>query len=272
MFSPYSYKLPLFVSIVLHALVVAMLLVEWPSKVTIPEPVPQHVMAEIVQVESAAEKERKRKAEQVKRQQQEAKRKAEQQRQAAEKKKREEAAAKAAAEKKAKDAAIKAKADADKKAAEQKKAEQKKAEQQKAAEQKKLAQQQAAEKELFDRLFEEQLAAEQKEQEQARLQAERAMAIESDFMDQIRAHVSSYWRYPSVVKPEQEVTVKISLVPTGQVVQVVVTKGSGNALLDSSVVAAVNQASPLPVPKDMQVFEKSFRNFTMKFRPENASW
>lgn len=267
MFSPYSYKLPLFVSIVLHALVVAMLLVEWPSKVTIPEPVPQHVMAEIVQVESAAEKERKRKAEQVKRQQQEAKRKAEQQRQAAEKKKREEAAAKAAAEKKAKEAAIKAKAEADKKAAEQKKAEQ-----QKAAEQKKIAQQQAAEKELFDRLFEEQLAAEQKEQEQARLQAERAMAIESDFMDQIRAHVSSYWRYPSVVKPEQEVTVKISLVPTGQVVQVVVTKGSGNALLDSSVVAAVNQASPLPVPKDMQVFEKSFRNFTMKFRPENASW
>lgn len=267
MFSPYSYKLPLFVSIVLHALVVAMLLVEWPSKVTIPEPVPQHVMAEIVQVESAAEKERKRKAEQVKRQQQEAKRKAEQQRQAAEKKKREEAAAKAAAEKKAKEAAIKAKAEADKKAAEQKKAEQ-----QKAAEQKKIAQQQAAEKELFDRLFEEQLVAEQKEQEQARLQAERAMAIESDFMDQIRAHVSSYWRYPSVVKPEQEVTVKISLVPTGQVVQVVVTKGSGNALLDSSVVAAVNQASPLPVPKDMQVFEKSFRNFTMKFRPENASW
>lgn len=266
--SPYSYKLPLFVSILLHASVVAMFFVHWPQKPKVQEPVPQHVMAEIIQVESAAEKERKRKVEQQKRQQEEARRRAEQQRKAAEQKKRTEAAAKAAAEKKAKDAEIKAKAAAEKQAAEKKKAEQQK----KAEEQKRIAQQQAAEQELFENMLAEQLAAEQREQEEARIQAERAAVLESDFMDQIRAHVSSYWKYPSVVKPDQEVTVKITLVPTGQVVQVVITKNSGNNLLDSSVIAAVNQASPLPVPRDMQVFERSFRNFTMKFRPENASW
>lgn len=275
MLSPFSYKLPIAVSILLHGLVISLLFVHWPQKPTIQEPTPQHVMAEIITVESAAEKERKRKVEQQKRQQQAAQRRAEQQRKQAEQQrkqaeqKKRAAAAKAAADKKRKEDALKLQAEAKKKAEQQ--AEQQRLAEQQAEQQRKL-QQQAAEQELQERMLQEQLIAEQKEQEEARKQAERASAIEADFMDQIRSHVSSYWRYPSVVRPEQETTVKITLVPTGQVIQVVVVKSSGNAALDRSVEQAIHRASPLPVPKEIAVFEKSFRNFTIKFRPENASW
>lgn len=271
MLSPYSYKLPLAVSIVLHGLIISLLFVHWPQQPKIQEPVPQHVMAEIITVENAAEKERKRKAEkaeQQKRQQQAAQRRAEQQRKIAEQKKRE-AAAKAAADKKRKEDALKLQAEAKKKA--EQATEQKRLEQQK-AEQKRRAEQQAVERELEEKMLQEQLLAEQKAQEEAQKQAERARALEADFMDQIRSHVSSYWRYPSVVQPDQEATVRITLVPTGQVIQVVIAKSSGNAALDRSVEQAIHRASPLPVPKDIIVFEKSFRNLTMKFRPENASW
>lgn len=271
MLSPSSYKLPLLISIILHGLAVSLLFVHWPEKKQIKEPVPQHVTAEVIMVESAAEKERKQKIEQQKKRQQEvARQQALQKKKQAEQKKREEAA-KAAAAKKRKDEALKAQAEANKKEEALQKAKQKQAEQAKAEQQQKLAQQ-AAEQALQEKLLQEQLAAEQKAQEEARKQAERASALEADFMEQIKAHVSSHWRYPSVVQPEQEVTVRITLVPTGQVIQVVVIKSSGNLALDRSVEQAIHRASPLPTPKDFMVFEKSFRQLTMKFRPENASW
>lgn len=254
MLSAKSYRLPLFISLMLHGLIIVMLFVHWPKSRTLQEPVPKHVIAEVISVESAAEKERKRKALQQQRQKEQAQKRAEaQKKQAAEQKKRE-AALKAAAEKKIKDDAIKAKAEAAKKQAEQQR------------------QQQQTERELQERLLEEQLSREQKDQEEAQKQAERASVIEASFMEQIQAHVSSYWQYPSVVRPEEETEVKITLVPTGQVIQVIIVKGSGNLALDRSVEQAIRKASPLPVPKDIHVFEKSFRNFTIKFRPENASW
>lgn len=261
MLSVRGYRFPLLVSLLLHALVIALLFVRWPEKPTIQEPVPQHVMAEVIKVESAAEKERKRKAAQQQRQKELAQQRATAAKKKAVEQKKKEAALKAAAEKKAKDAALKAQAEAQQKA--QREEQQKQYQEQ---------QKQAAERQLQEMLLEEQLAREQKQQDEARKQAERANAIEADFMTQIQAHVSSYWSYPSVVRPEDETEVKITLVPTGQVIQVVVVKASGNPAQDRSVEQAVRKASPLPVPKDIHVFEKSFRNFTIKFRPENASW
>lgn len=259
-----SYKLPICISLLLHGAVISLFFVKWPEPKIVIEPTPQHVMAEVISVESAAEKERKRLAEQQRRQQQAA------QRRAAEQQKRE-AAAKAAAAKKAQQEAQQ-KAQAEKLAQQAALKEQQQAEAQQQAEQRRVQQQQQAERELQEQLLAEQLAGEQKAQEQARKQAERAMAIEADYMQQIQQHVSSYWSYPAVVRPEEETELRITLVPTGQVIQVSVVKSSGNPALDRSVEQAVRKASPLPVPKDIHVFEKSFRNLTMKFRPENASW
>ena len=273
----------------LHMMVLAVVVKQWPeTKKAILEPTPKHIIADVVQVESAAEKERKRQAAlQKERQLAAAKRAAEQkklaeQRRLAEQKKlaeakalaKKEAALKLAAEKKAKEAALKAQSEkmqAEKKIAEQKKAEEQ-AQKQRQLDDAWRTQQLAAEQALLDELLLQELALAEQAQEQAQREADRAMALESEYIDVIRDHVTTYWRFPSSAKPEQEVEVHIVLVPTGQVIQVTVIKSSGSPLLDRSVEQAIQRASPLPVPQDSQVFERSFRSFKMKFRPENATW
>ena len=68
------------------------------------------------------------------------------------------------------------------------------------------------------------------------------------------------------------VKVSIQLVPTGEVINVSITKSSGNEAVDRSVIAAVKRAQPLPVPKDNRLFEQRFRNFSMEFSPKDAVW
>ena len=121
----------------------------------------------------------------------------------------------------------------------------------------------------------EEASAEMARQEAAAKKAadiERSKQIAADSQTQIRLKIESVWQYPPAVQPDQEVVMKLVLVPTGQVIQAQVVKGSGNAALDRSVEQAIYKASPLPVPQDIRVFEQNFRTFTMKFRPENASW
>ena len=254
---PQNYTVAIAVSLLLHSAVAFLLFWKWPEVKKVMEPAPKHVTAEVIQVESAAEKERKQKIESKRRQDERA---------ALQRKKQQELQAKQQAEAKKKEQQVlKEKALAEKKAKEKVAQEQKKKEQAK--------QRQQQEESLLENLLKEERLREQKEQQEAQRQSEqRAAAMVTEFTEQIRAHVSSYWSYPSVVKPDDEVTVNIILVPTGEVVNVQVTKGSGNALLDSSVLQAIRKASPLPVPKDIRVFEKDFRNFKMKFRPENAWW
>jgi colicin import membrane protein len=60
----------------------------------------------------------------------------------------------------------------------------------------------------------------------------------------------------------------IRLAPGGEVLQVSITKTSGDPSLDSSARAAVLKASPLPVPNDPALFA-AFRQFALKVKPEN---
>jgi colicin import membrane protein len=103
-------------------------------------------------------------------------------------------------------------------------------------------------------------------------QAERATQLTAEHQDIIRAQVAAAWRYPPNVTPEMEVEVRLTMVPTGEVISATVTKSSGHQALDRSVEQAIMKASPLSVPDDIRVFEKNFRTLTMKFRPENATW
>ncbi len=66
--NPQHYSLPVLVSVLLHGLVAAALLWHWPEPQRMPEPVPQHVIAQVIQEENAAEKQRKLEAEKRKRQ------------------------------------------------------------------------------------------------------------------------------------------------------------------------------------------------------------
>jgi len=82
----------------------------------------------------------------------------------------------------------------------------------------------------------------------------------------IERKVTQNWNRPSKVSGKLACTIRVGLIPSGDVMSVVVVKGSGNQLFDDSAERAVFKASPLPVPKDPNAFSK-FRSFTFVFSP-----
>ena len=269
---PQNYTLPIAVAGLIHLMAALLLWVEWPEqeRKLAAEPTPKHIQAKVIQTENKAVKKRKlvEQRKLAKKRRQEKQRKDRARKKAAEKKR-------LAAEKKkalAKKAADKKKAEALKKAAAAKeKAEQEKAAQKKLAEQEALRQQEEEESLLQQLAVDEELRAIE-DAKQAEAQAAKNDQLLADYASRIRAKVSQAWRYPPSARPDMEVKVRIQLVPSGEVINVVVESSSGNEALDRSVLAAVNRAQPLPVPKDIKVFEQQFRNFIMAFRPEDAVW
>lgn len=104
------------------------------------------------------------------------------------------------------------------------------------------------------------------------LQVEQDELVANSYIDQIRAQISRVWQYPPSARRDMSTTVRIQMVPTGEVVSVSVTKSSGVEALDRSVELAVKKAQPLPVPKDSRVFEASFRVINITFKPEDARY
>lgn len=81
--------------------------------------------------------------------------------------------------------------------------------------------------------------------------------------------ISEKWLVPPQANKKLSSELLIRLAPGGVVLDVSVTKSSGDPALDSSARAAVLKASPLPVPGDAGAFE-SFRQFVLKVKPENV--
>jgi colicin import membrane protein len=271
---PQSYGLPIALAVILHLVVIGLFAVEWPKeKRQIAEPTPKNIQAKVIQTESKQSKQRKLDAEQ--------RRKNENWKKHLAKKKaaREKAAKDKAAKNKAKRLADKKKAKALKDKALKKAEDFKKAaalKEDQLAKQKKLEEQEAFDAEQEQLLMEAMAAEEQQQSIEKAMAAEQTAqnnaAVTNDVAAQIRNKISQAWRYPPSARPDMEVVVRIQLVPTGEVVQVSIITGSGNEALDRSVLAAVNRAQPLPVPKDNRIFEQQFRNFVMAFRPEDAVW
>lgn len=80
--------------------------------------------------------------------------------------------------------------------------------------------------------------------------------------------ISSHWRVPADAPRQASCLLKIWLAPGGVVLQVALVRSSGMAALDRSAVAAVYQASPLPVPADQSV-ASMFRRFELLVRPSD---
>jgi len=193
---------------------------------------------------------------------------------AAEKKRQAELKKKAEAEKKRKAEAVRKKAEAEK----QRKAEaarkkaaaekQRKAEEarKKAEAEKKRKAEEARRKAEAEREMRERLAAEQE-----RLRAQRDSAMQrmiDEYGLYIKEKVQRSWIRPSGGSERLSCVVNVRLIPGGEVVDVKIIRGSGNAAFDRSVEAAVFKASPLPVPPDPEVMEK-FRSITFEFNPDS---
>jgi len=80
--------------------------------------------------------------------------------------------------------------------------------------------------------------------------------------------ISQKWIIPIQANKRLYCELMIRIAPGGMVLDVQVTKTSGDPSLDSSARAAVFKASPLPVPSDPKEFN-SFRQFVLKVKPEN---
>jgi colicin import membrane protein len=94
---------------------------------------------------------------------------------------------------------------------------------------------------------------------------EKAMA----YVSQIQREIVDNWSRPPSARNGMEVLLRVFLVPTGEVIDVVLEISSGNDSFDRSAVLAVQKAERFQVPVETRQFERNFREFTVLFRPED---
>lgn len=163
------------------------------------------------------------------------------------------------------------------------------AEQKRQAEQQRLAEEKAKkdeQKRLADIEAKRKIEEEKKRQEeQARreqqlkkqIEAEQQAAADKAREAQARSLLAQYtslieqkvrrnWLRPASAREGMSCTVRVRLIPGGEVSDVRVVKGSGDELFDRSVVTAVYKASPLPLPPDAALFDY-FRELEFIFKP-----
>lgn len=85
----------------------------------------------------------------------------------------------------------------------------------------------------------------------------------------IYQRIVSNWSRPPSARNGMEARLQVELVPTGDVVAVMLIESSGSAAFDQSAEAAVRKARRFEVPEDNALFEKYFRRFTLLFKPED---
>lgn len=256
-----GYGLAIAVSLLLHGLLVAWVVWGWEFS---SEPqhrvVPKYVEAKLVTLKPKAEKKTaaKKKPKVVnlaEKRKQQARREKEKQRKLAEQKRRK-------AEKLAREKRL-----AEKKAAEKKAADaEKRRKQLEAEKQARLAEQAEQERLQRESEFADALA-----EEEAMLQAEEEAAQAQSYIAHIAALIEQHWSRPPSARRGMQCELSIQLIPTGEVINVSVVKGSGNAAFDRSAEQAVKKAGRFEVLKDVPpaTFDKYFRQLRLRFNPQD---
>ena len=92
----------------------------------------------------------------------------------------------------------------------------------------------------------------------------------SFFSNLIRDQVIMNWKQPSSVQKGMTAEILITLVPTGEIIQVNLTKSSGNQAFDNSALNADQKVSKFEnLDMGRKLFDNHFRKFTLVFNPEN---
>ena len=134
-----------------------------------------------------------------------------------------------------------------------------KARQQKIAEEKKVAEKNRREKELADAMNAEETA------EQASKDQELINRISNNIKRSIESNFNKIGLPDSL-----ECELRVRLVPGGDVIDVTIAKSSGHDIFDRRAVNATQKASPLPVPDDVETFERlDLREIKLYFKPTN---
>ena len=104
------------------------------------------------------------------------------------------------------------------------------------------------------------------EAQKAKAATQRIEAEQAKFA--IKQKVNRSWILPVSTTAGLKCTIRVRLLSDGTVMDAEVISSSGNEEFDSSAENAVNQASPLPVPKDKELFAREFRSFQFLFNPK----
>ena len=111
-------------------------------------------------------------------------------------------------------------------------------------------------------------AAAQQARQNAKKQAQIAGEVDK-YKALIVNEIGRNWILPENANSSLTCQFRIRLAPDGTVLEVDLTRGSGDSLLDRSAQTAIRKASPLPVPKDPETFNM-FRDISLTVRPEQV--
>ena len=263
-----SYGVAVVLSLLLHLLMLALLMINWNNDATIKRLPPVPISAALVPLpESSSAAVEKQQAATAQRQA-EARREAEARRQAE--------AKQAEAKKRLEEERQKALA---LKQAEEKKRQQLLREQEEARRRQK--EQERLQREQRVRLEQEQRRREQEALEQAialeQQEIENAQQLAGDQLEQaryaalIQSLTSQHWNRPPSARNNMMTEIRISLSPTGDVLEISMVKSSGSDEFDRSVIQAIRRAAPFSELKNLErrIFDQYFRRITFRFRPED---
>ncbi len=102
-------------------------------------------------------------------------------------------------------------------------------------------------------------------EEAARAEGEYIQGVQATWQQQLIEHISRYWDRIPGLPNNLRCQVTITLLPSGQVIDVRVIQSSGSPAFDDSVRTAVLKASPLPLPADPKAFDRTLKPI---FTPE----
>ncbi len=264
------FLIPALVTLFLHGMLLVVLTWSWQTAPTIRLKPPERTVVKAKLVQLKAKPPQKKKAKKRTKKKSETKKSnKKKQQERAKKRKAEEARKKKAAEKR--------KAEKERAAEIKRKAEKKRKEQERLAE----LERQRKEREERERR---QRELEEQRHKDAQQQLSQALEEEEEFLEEqsaeqqaqsylgvIRRAVERQWSRPPSARNNMEVELVIQLIPTGEVVNVAIAKGSGNSAVDRSAVNAVKKVGHFSELKQLEsrVFERYFRRFRLKFRPED---
>lgn len=124
-----------------------------------------------------------------------------------------------------------------------------------------------ADKEKADQLIKQQAAIEKGKMDAAK-NAQIAGEVDK-YKALIINAIGHQWILPENVNASLSSQFRIRLAPNGAVLEVSLTRSSGDAILDRSAQSAIYKASPLPVPSSPEAFNV-FRDISLTVRPESA--
>ncbi len=103
----------------------------------------------------------------------------------------------------------------------------------------------------------------------AREQAAAARQSEIDsYIQKIKNAIRGRANVPDTVTGNPEVQVRIRVLPGGEVLDIAITRRSGNPTYDSAIERGIRSASPLPVPPPNSELFPQFRDLNLNFRHE----